>query len=350
MNIAFVAATPFQIINSLSIRLHLNDYLPTEYMLSDDRYDIYLIEGFANAHETSKALQRLNFFTNVYLIEKEYDKYAFNIEKAPTLAKDILFLTMNTPSLSNSYDHMFFSLPTLTAHTITKNNPNMKLHLFDDGWGSYINDILTENGWIERLPKELFITYPQIADTKVNEAYKVDKLTIPQDRAFVNILNEVFNYSSPKTKNNSIYLSIPLSETNIDIIPEQQLIHFIKTSNATIKPHPRDDVEELQKHYQDNLFDTRGLSMELLCSNKEITNESLLISTFSTSMYNPKLIFGLSPYLLFLYPLIFKDNTLLECDKIAKNLLTTYAKQENKICIANSWKEAEDFIASIKQN
>lgn len=281
----------------------------------------------------------------------EVDAYGLGENKCDDAERRLLCIEeiVGTHLLSNNrYERLFFSLPTLTASVLCSANPLAEIVLFDDGYGSYFGDILTENGWTCRPPDMRALWSPAMDRSSFSCSCK--KISVPETDIFSQVLSLVFEYTPRPHKyrnKNTMFLSQPLDPELLYENTDYSLSRIMSCcrEDLLVKPHPRDDISTFDNI--DAAVDVRGHAMELLCAQGEIDDASVLIGAFSTAQYIPAMIFGMRPRLLFLYKLMIADkNECARIDALAEYVATLYGQDKDRICIAESETEALEFLNS----
>lgn len=343
---AFVCATPFQVFTSLCLLLSADDFSSFESFC-----DIYIVGGFAQDERIAARLEYTGLFAEVVFVPAEVDAYGLGERKCDDAEHRLSQVQsiIGAHLLSrNRYSRLFFSLPTLTTSALCTANPSAETVLFDDGYGSYFGDILTENGWDCRPPDVRALWSP--AMDRSSFSCSCEKISVPETDIFPQVLSLVFEYAPRPHKyrnKNTMFLSQPfapeLLHENTDCFLSR--IMSCCQKDLLVKPHPRDDMSAFDNI--DAAVDVRGHAMELLCAQGEIDDVSVLIGAFSTAQYIPAMIFGMRPRLLFLYKLMIADkNECARIDTLAEYVVALYGQDKDRICIAESETEALEFLNS----
>lgn len=348
-----VAATPFQVLSALAI---ISNWQESDAPAS--LVDLYIVGGFANDIRTANRLKsHKELVDRVYFVPADYDVYGRGMRNATNdeIAHWDIFKTDNAHIPLNDetcYDELFFSLPTLTAESLADANPSAVITLFDDGYGSYFSDLLYENGWAGRRPNRLLLLAPDMCENAMG--IMPEQLVFPiNEKAFSDLVNDIMDYASTgrgTKQNRVVYLSQPFHQDDLILGANSysrvlQLLGEFEASSV-VKPQPRDNLDKLMELFGEISIDARGQSMELLCLNKEIDADNILVASFSTAQYIPAIMFGLRPYLLFLYKLMLKDGEQKEeLSAMASHIMEIYsAHAKQRICIAESWDDASRFL------
>lgn len=350
---AIVAATPFQVLSALAIVSNRH-----ESAGSTSSVDLYIVGGFANdIRMASRLKSRKELIVCVYFVPTDYDAYGRGMRNATDdevarwdiFKEDNAHIPLND---ENCYDELFFSLPTLTAESLADSNPSAAIALFDDGYGSYFSDLLYENGWAGRRPSRLLLLAPDMCENAMG--IMPEQLVFPIDeKVFSDLANDIMDYASTgrSTKQNRVvYLSQPFSHDDL-ILGANAYSHVLQLlgefeASSVVKPHPRDNLDQLTELFGGISIDVRGQSMELLCLNKEIDSDNILVASFSTAQYIPAIMFGSRPYLLFLYKVMLKDGEQKEeLSAMVSHIMEIYgAHAKQRICVAESWDDASRFL------
>lgn len=357
---AFVCATPYQIYNIL-----------TFIFASQEKYegnaDLFVVGGFTGAEKVAKTIFASHLFAHVTFVPAKLDAYGLGEEKLKnpgetrTLENLIDYLAI-LPSdefelPENGYNEISFSLPTLTAAYLIEMSPDARIILFDDGYGSYYDNLLETSGWTRRMPDEMHVWFPQMCKTTIPcIVYGMPDINDDNQKdRFKKFISDIFGYQklSHIENNNAtrmMFLSQPIHEQNLLANANESIKNILNIGidNDMIviaKPHPRETPEDVVS-IPEAIMDERGLSLEVLCINDEINNDTVMVGAFSTSQYLPAMMFDIYPKLLFLYRIMLSDeNEIKRLDTLVEDVSVTYGnKAKDRICVANTLDDAVLFL------
>ena len=310
--IAFFCGAPYQVI----IATHL---IHTEW--KDEKVDLYILDHFAGAKDLSDRLRELNLFHRVifcevlYLLDtfspyrpkrilQRFNKYTFSCEKTVRYHLDYS---------GQVYSDVYYSYPDLIIKLALKvfhrYNRSIKIHLFEDGLGGYFplprynrryNEVFY---WLTGVSK-LVWRYDTIRVFRPELMYntKVPIKRIPlidvDDSEYRDTLNSVFNFSPSDCINEKIVF-FEQPNYNVPTLDEllKDIISPYLSNNAIVKLHPRTKHPKRYKGY--NVYENNGLPWEVIIQNSDIENK-ILISSHSTALLTPKLLFNKEPIIVFI--------------------------------------------------
>lgn len=209
---------------------------------------------------------------------------------------------------------------------LSKYHKNMQVHFYEEGLGVYLKPLYPEKkSWINHMLS--FLNYKQICD------YVKDVLVYEPSMCF-NRKNNKYEYK-PIGKLNSEDLGSIMSGTDLSAfkpysckalffdnnydgteyegIDEKKLINFISDvlgkEHLTIRLHPRTKPEKYsaQNYVMDDHYE---YSWEKITGVEPNIEKIILISTLSTAVYTPKMIYGKEPKVIILGLMVkneFKD-------------------------------------------
>ncbi len=105
-----------------------------------------------------------------------------------------------------------------------------------------------------------------------------------------------------------------------------------------VRVHPRQKAEIYKEYFRDEINNLWELECE-----KQITDEHILISAFSTAQVMPKLLGGKEPTIIFLFKIFGCYD---DCMKIVEKMVNMYQNKE-KIYIPESINELERIIKKL---
>lgn len=335
----FYCDTPFQIFTTVSL---------LQGHFSDWECDLVLYHKFFNSERMRLMLNEVNLFNRIY------DAYPANSKKSDIkrLISCTSYIRQEIGLKDLYYDQYLFSmLDTNASLALYSGLKYAEVSTFDDGCENYRDrDIYDYVNWRRHLILKIFhpqkkyfhfdSTYcylPEICTTDISQRIKIKiSSTSIYDKVFNYIPNDLYNrkfvyFDSPVMYNHRDYFETELKRVLNDI--QQDL---------TVRLHPRMKKTTLTESNID-----KGLNVwEVECMH-QITNNHVLISTYSTAMFTPIMIAECSPTLIFLYKLTV-DMFTAEMLKGIETHISRFKKIYSKslVYIPEDWNEL-DFI--IKQ-
>lgn len=222
-----------------------------------------------------------------------------------------------------SYDVIYMSLYTRFSYGMRELNPNSEVIFFEDGVGTYLGK---EHAWgfeaRQKAFKLLGKRFPDLAYSKLlvnnlefyrlnNPESRVPVESIPgidvADKMLYGLLSRVFLMRENSVYRNKriVYLSEPNDsgmEGYYDI--ERSILHQMDdfSDQLIVRLHPR----QKETDYGGYVLDRDRMLWELVIL-QGIDDKSTLVASFSTAQLIPKLLYGLEPNLIFVYPIYERD-------------------------------------------
>lgn len=362
---AFFCSTPYQVINAIQIK---------ENICCDENVDIYILNHFNNSQVVYEALKDLKIFDNVIFLEIKDFTLSFENKKFFTLIRKIYVylryrnIVKEFTKNDNIYSNIYFSYPDFIIKLATMNykkqNNKLKIYMFEDGTYAY-NHANRKNTFIKIILNRLFgfgdCTENYDAFLVYNKKLNLLKaknnvIEIPSidlaNYSLIEKYNKIFNYNS-NNKINEKYIFFdspdPVEEINrkakevLEVIAES-----VQKRNIMVKIHPRYS-NEMYKEF--SVYTDSSVPWEVICMNNNIENK-ILISTFSTACFSPKLIFNKEPIVILLYKLLklHEDGTVSEDGVNFVNSVKNLYKNSNKIYIPEDIDELKEILARLDEN
>lgn len=314
----FVCDRPLQILNSVNFILGNN-------LNENDNCDICIYGEFNNAKSLYESLKKTNIFRDVIFI-RQLPVYSGIINKV-FIASCILFprqtLTRYSSSeikIKNSYDFICYTFPSIIAICLKRVYKYSKTIGLEDGSANYIGDVLSDfssktfdafnkilfHGKLTGKYDVLYLNNPKMA---CDHNCLVKRLPPLNDRETFSKLSEIFHYEKNEIylNNKIVYLTQPLNElkgfkedNEIDLLKK---IKDIAGERWVVRVHPKQKIEG----YSEYNLDSYNNMWELECIN-QIRDDNVLVGTFSTAQFYPKILVDKEPCLIFTYKLLIHDS------------------------------------------
>ena len=244
---------------------------------------------------------------------------------------------------------------------------NIEAYLIEEGLSTYtnrVNDVHNRSIFYRLF--NLFLLHQkqvQIRGCYVNKptimvSNNINNYIIPPlSDEIVNCLKSVFNYHYVNMERNNItflgspYYGIKALLKNNQIVSsnfEEICSNIVKkifaecNENITYRKHARED-NHIENEFSNILLDCNDNIWELI-SKDEITDNTVLISFFSTAAFTPKLLYDSEPYVIFLYGILEEE---MYNAKYLTNKLCECYKSKNKVIVPSSINEVLDILRSI---
>ncbi len=315
-------------------------------------YDLVLYHQFYNSDIICEKLKQSGLF------KKIYDAYPPKSKKADLLRLVKCKKHVEEIGVRGIYDEIYFAiLDTHSSLALYTSCIYKEAFLYDDGIGSYRGNIVFDClGWKRHLLLKTFhplSTYfkfskyllysPALSNTLLNK----EKIIFHQS----SIIEKIFGYKENHLYSRRVvYIDQPYNlsaeikrhkedgETKINIFLEPLSDELI------LRLHPR-SVESCIKC---GIIDSYRNTWEIECV-RQITNEHVFISIFSTAMFAPAIFLNKRPHLIFLYKLFKGIYTEKQIEGI-DSFLSRFKKSHYavKIDVPENWDVVERIIIDLK--
>lgn len=360
----FVCSSIYQLMNAVLIRLDSNS----------ETADIVFIKSLEHIIDVKK-LRELHVFREIYIwkgnVEKlqqeagshsDYVKHMFS--KIPLYAFPQK-LARDLPNRDENYKHIYVpygDYPSQIIYFYFKKKNEADLYLYEDG--SYTYECLaTTPSIFRRIYSQLFFRGMFFSYCKKVYVHKIEEVRIGK-RNDVQIspikqnteqIRKIFQFIALESEEQTFVIKerIIMFDQNLEyenILWLQEKIACDLTlqfgrENVCVKLHPGTKVI---RYYKDIKINACKMPFELFM-NSSITNESILISIFSTACFNPKWIYGLEPYIILTYKIVKFDSVDYfdtQYYEVIERLRNSYSREE-KIFIPETIEEMVLFIKKI---
>ena len=251
----------------------------------------------------------------------------------------------------------------LLAKNYKKNGINCNYIYYDDGTALYVDSetmICNKPSRLEKVlgvpdelykPSEGFVFAPELLDFP--DAIKLHKISFQRETGLINTLNKVFEYEKILKRKYIVFDLCDVEQgTQLDITEMNQVIRLVKkllnNDCVYLKKHPK----RIGTYYEDaglKIFPSKiSLPFELYLLNEGADDDTVLISEFSTAAIAPIIMFGDEPRLVFLYQMMvfFPYDQKEKIDQFLQKISKMY-KEDDKICVAYSERDLEDFLCDL---
>ena len=350
MRYLYYCTTPFQTL--IAMNMQINQTLKQSV---EDEANIVLVDIFNECKAIAGRLSKEYIFDHVFIVKEEAHKSIkngnikfFQIALNTILPKTMVRYQFGTNAkfiLEEKYDAIISSVFCHPVAALLTLNPKSSFIMMDDGLASYFGN------WTSRIrsksylrllkvrncgkdvskPSSLYVMRKELCKSTVTD--KIFQLA-PIDNHLLMIAKRVFGIDEAETiyRENIILLSQP----NMDAITIEvfgKILDKLKDNrrNVIVRPHPR---EKEYSVYQDFSVDKTRHMWELLVDNEDIENK-LLITSYSTAVFTPKLLYDREPWIVFLHRMVGMND---EFEPLIKQLRNSY-RNKKRICEVNSLEE-----------
>lgn len=355
MKSAFVCWTPYQLMNTLNFVAHdVNE--------SKKNADIFLI-GYDSVVGYINGIKDCGLFSNVTLI----NPYCYENSLIGHVKKtvDIIFPKRSIKNKIYNFDmHYLMTYNYIYASgwdkffvNLSNINPKAQIILLEDGMASYLGDFRERemsalyklvNRLSKKGPLSIDVNQIYLYDLKLaveNNMYPVSKLPSIDEKS-LELIKRVFEFSPNDIykQNKVIYLDQSLDDFWAEtLISEKQIFEILSKykDKVLVRKHPTQNRRSI-----DLQTDEAACLWEILCG-EYISDDSVLISVFSTAQFTPYILYKKRPKLILLYKLLFKDNTKLY-GEIFQFVEKYKAAAASIVYEPKTLQEFDDILHSIK--
>lgn len=341
----YICTTPFQVFTSINL----------QKMRNNDS-DIYIINQF-DCLDLISSLKEEKIFTNVIYIDES--EYLLRTHEKGIYGKlknyfNLFLMYINMDQIvkkiiigNKKYTSLFISSKAFIGRLIClfffKNSYEMKYNYFDDGIGSYCNDSLYRVSFFDKVcryiilgPKksQIKFSYSLYRADLYNMMHMNNKNEINTIKIMKNsvknkdIVKRVFNLSNYSNISEKFIFfdsirSLELTEEGNSKLNEilTVITKSIGENEILIKSHPRDKSKSI---YESKI---KNIPFEAICFGSS-QNEKVFITTLSTAVFTPKLLFNQEPTIIFLNGLL-RDHLryTFDIDILINNFVKLYEKE-----------------------
>jgi hypothetical protein len=356
--VCFICATPYHLIVASAIA-----------MSEKLNADLFVLDEFMSCEQIAENIRNIELFDQVRIIDNDISKNS--AYKKIRITYTLLFnkLVMERYLVENykelyifHRDHAYVKAACLY---LKSKNPELTINLYDEGIGSYCNEQLFKQGNITRY-LELLFCKKQIKNDDLSIFLFSPDLYI---RGFKNHppihniskicgLNKIDGYSNAikkvfkSDKDEEISWDVlafdtvrneELTETGIEIF--EASLDYCKNlfNKMKVKKHPR---AECSKKFDYFVYDS---PFELLCFDADLSDK-VFISSFSSALFSPKLLFDMEPTVVFLFDVL-KDVTKVKYDhrEVVEYLREIYT-DKSKVIIPKDIADLKAKMIELKKN
>lgn len=358
-----ICETPYNIFNA--VKYFLGNGL-------NNSTDLYIGKNLEYLYEN---LERVAIFKSVTIFVNDIDLNASKVEKIKHLLSVKKSISDSLPlnTIKKKYHSIYVFSATKFPSEMIYANPEAEVFYIEDGMDSYIGRIWSHRSVskkrklinfisgrkIQRLkPQKVLLNEPDLYDGKQ------DYIVLPiggeiSKNALVNeTLKKIYSYKPTDfyDDKNIFYLGQAFIADRIDEdigSVENEIGKMLAECKQKVlyRKHPRETSFSSDWAYVDD-----GTAMwELVCQ-EHLSDDSVLISPFSTAMLTPKLLYNKEPWLIYTYKLYknyFVEDNPMTCglnqgiSVMVEQIKKVYSRPEKIICVQNI-KEIKDTLEMIE--
>lgn len=373
--IAMIAATPYQILNAISLSIHY---------FKDEPIELYIYSNFyKGVSDTSEKLKNMNLFKNVYLpidpcvfidsperttLSEDYEtleiegiiKDGFGVDLQTKFYDKIVCASMNRAAYALVTYYSFY-------------NKLLQTYLFDEGLSQYlsyadnidnsiafleetnyhISQVVKNHSSIPKLTKH-FLNKPNLfTQERFVPIEKLPKFDT-QNKELVTMLSELYRYNPSDNEfldRKIVFFSQPIATTALTRIQLLEVLSIIEHSfgidDFIIKFHPGElnSFPELRNYH---ISEKAGTPWEIFCMNHDYSDK-IFITSFSSAVFTPNMLFDQQPTIIIL------DNLKYEVGNRDTALNSFFLRfraaypNPNKVFIPKTMAEFRAILAKLKQ-
>lgn len=357
MKRAFICYSPFQLFNILNLVVNS----------TEENNDLYLVDKCNGSDKLIERLREQQWFKHIFTVNDDLRKqedttimWYIKLMYYNLMPKRTILRNLHDKKFENkykNYDEIYASVGDHFVACMLKKNPKAKFIMFEDGYGSYSGNILNSKvGWKFMMfskifhcgscvlkPNKLLINNVKMCKSTMTKNIEslpaINKSTLDKiDKIFG---NAQINYNGNKP-------IVWLTQPNEGFLERDEISHRIakilleQNLNIIVRLHPREKEAQLYKEYE---IDKGNIMWELYVATADIENK-ILISSYSSAVFTPKILFDKEPILIFLFNLYDDDLTNKQKNNINQmisDLKNEYVHKE-RIIVAKDFNSLEKVV------
>ena len=312
----FVCETPYHLFNVIQLKCDLYEDAPADIVFTASA-------DFSNYIENLKELKLFQtIYESPYTVKKDIKKLRStapnkDIVKYPERYEHYIDLSADysdyfMPVISSPYQKILY-------FTLIKKGKPPRVHIFEDGAITYVEDVLSGNSkdtlCHKGIPKarsflenvcEILVRNPglYIANNNKIPVTKLPSFSNSNSKAYDVMMSVFGTQKLPEEKYiffNEPFTSEGLLTNEIDILEE--ISQYVGKENMTVKLHPR-AWNEYEKYLSKGFkIYSNNTPWETVCMNPEIENK-VLLSISSNSLVTPWSVGGKKPFAVYLWKIM----------------------------------------------
>ncbi len=362
----FACTTPFQVIGAISIVR--SGYFPMGA-------DIWLFDTFPNCGELARNLKEQQLFDHVYKVDCTKTTFLGKGKSRLSVQANVFIQEMlpgryvkieKGLAYSAFYSSSRAHVKTLLLNELLKRNPDMKITVYDDGLGCYLEKSHVLQTSKRRQKAERLLGLKLFNPAKMNlMLYLPEIAKLPEElrgcsvdemprlnwhgKQEKKILQQVFGLSAVEQYDEKVVLfdnvrgSVTRNEMFLGVDDCYRVIlETVGYENVIYKSHPR-SVRETEVEIKK--MEAAGIPMEVLYAEMEDLSSRVLVAYNSTATYTPRMLFGEEPWVINLHRIV--PSPLQEASEtLYQTFLPTYRNQGRLLAPA-SMEELKEILERI---
>ena len=358
MRYLYYCNSTYQLLNVINLHWHRRNAGFEE--IPDYHGELLLLNSFDEAQEICRLVREDGIFDRIILIDKAFNTGIFHILMTMMDVLSPAFYMkdkygIDRKDIAGCYDVIVSPKYSMVIDQIWKLNKKAKLHLYEDGIGSYYDDIPLEprsnlvrksNTAVKSNSFRDFEMLYVLEETMYSGSYPERVRAIPKyDKDYLEHIKDLFrdfSYHSAKEKN-IFWLSQFLNNEEFNRMVDEVLQKLLPyRDDVLFCQHPR---MHLENKYGYKESDKKQI-WELKLLNMEDIGDKLFISIHSTACFTAKMLFDLEPYIILFYKLGSPEVSHIsdEFEQVLAKFRQRY-REPDKIMIPESMDELQDCIS-----
>ena len=363
----FLCSTPYHVIVASAITISEN--LKSDVYIIDPPIGGNVYERLNDCNVFNKVVRVKNYikspnnsvFNSLSMYIEVLDKYL----KVERIMGDLFS--------DSQYDALYVyhreqNIVRMICMYLVKHNSNIDLYYYEDGIGSYYNSVIFRDYTLTQLFEYIYcgkkislrdfsikLFYPELYtlgfknDKPIQNSESIKQIN--KIDGFDTVLSGLFS----KKDNNKILEKIIFLDTvreeefdnkGMEVFGEISELLVKKYHNdMIIKYHPRD----IRCNLKEKNFSNDGIPFEYYCNYNDL-NSKLIISSFSTAAFTPKILYGQEPYVVFLFNILGKGMIDGADREVLYNYLKNIYSNKEKVRAPETIDYLMDIINSFMEN
>jgi len=338
--IAFIVATPLQLFNCLIIMKHHFPQQQADLFVLDIACDMRTwIEGRKQDRQIHKIYYAYDVCKHSSRVGTVFDHVY-----TPKPSRDILMDCRQT-RYSDFFTTWVGSPATWLYTKLWKTNPDIRLHFYEEGTGVYTTPLYQDYGRIKTMYKllgyrsetdhveDLYVYcsslyHGELPTTEIGAVSEKDKADLISAQNFKPAIYE----------KKILFFDNPMNKPEYKGVDQLRILADLEKaadrSDIMVRVHPRDQSGVFEeKGYTEDA--NKGIPWEELLLYQNISDK-ILVTSFSTAVFSPKIICDQEPRVLFLKQMLLENNKKEDkadsFDRFAAGVKEMY-KDPSRICI-----------------
>ncbi len=358
MRYLYYCNSTYQLLNVLNLHWHRKNAAFEQ--IEDYHADVLILNSFAGARPIYEIVKQHDVFDHVRLIDKAYNQGAFHSVRTVLDALSPAFYMRDKYGISSNevkdlYDVICAPKYSLVVDQIWRLNEKAKLHLIEDGIGSYFLDIpfASNSRLISMFSRNDFHDYEKLylVDRSYYLAENKERVVeIPKfDEGYLKQIREALSSFNVDDCNDRkiFWLSQFLNNVKFNEMVDDVLDTLVPYKDDLVFcQHPRNpmkNVHNFKESDNSQIWEFRLLNMDDI-------DRKLFISIHSTACFSAKMLYDYEPYVILFYKLGDDEVTHVteDFEEVIRRFKESYSDPD-KIMIPETIDEFKDAVKSFME-